>query len=1103
MKMDILSPSPAPPKGSSVMPDFPFLIDKKYKAIRILGKGGAGEALLAKSGSKEVCVKLLNLQFVKNPDRAVAKFKKEFEILRKLNHPFIAHIFDFGFDAELKRYYYVCEFIPGQDFFKASQKTFPEDLEVLMVQALQALHYLHTFSGTGFRHNDIKSGNILISKSPDGKTLQLKLIDFGLAAFAPLQVTGGTASYMSPEQIVHAFPRNAGGKKLEPPDHRTDLYSLGVLWYYCATGQNPFFVPGNADATMQRHFTDTPALLTQLKQNLPEYWNTIILKLLAVHPEERYQSTAEVIQDLALMSGKPYSVIPATQRDCYIPESEMLARSPLWQEVRGVWGKTLGSPVPQILWITGSRGLGKSKVLAHLKSYIQSHEGRTIFLEDGTEESTESWRSDLNHFQTDFSKPTAIALDDADILKKSDAFPLLQKSLEDYIKAFQHAREWQTLESPPHLLLIFLTEEKFSWGSAGFLSPAGVPLSHFEENEVGLRPFTKKDIETLLRLMAKSKQESPPEKLIKKLYDHTDGNPFFVVSVLRTLGDQGLLFDDSGHWHPTLFSDLGIDFSRLNIPQNLGMALKENWKRLTKPEQEVLSWISVFHNPLSEAELFGVAPTLSAEALKTLLQGGVLQKDERGRFIFKSSFVARMVYETLTDKRRRSMHRTVALYLQKHESSSAHQVAYHQARGPKGRGPGGRSPEGKIQREALEHLAKFYEESGRWPSLLECCEEAPKTPEWILRRAVALRKLNRLPEALAALQKGLAAQPKGRATLPKNTELLCAIGEIHHQMGDVKTARKFYEKALKQSPDDPHLQNNIARTLLDERQLPEAMEWYKKARTLPNGLDNNDLGFALLSEQNLSEAARVLEEDIAYFQTKEDRSKLARTHYLLGEVLRQSRQFDAALRQYHHAEQVARKLKNSDLLMRTYNGMGATYLDRAEEKHSEQAYTQSLKYFERALALCQHCKGDLTRLHTETAAIYVNIATIHYEMKHSTQSRDLFEKVAHVLEKRESPRRMEWAYLCLAHFMLADIYRQQKNFETAEALLKKAQSVVNKTPGLDEHQFGIHLIYARLKRDLGEKDAMSVHLAQAQHIMKEKSIPPTPFAQRILEELSA
>ena len=189
--------------------------------------------------------------------------------------------------------------------------------------------------------------------------------------------------------------------------------------------------------------------------------------------------------------------------------------------------------------------------------------------------------------------------------------------------------------------------------------------------------------------------------------------------------------------------------------------------------------------------------------------------------------------------------------------------------------------------------------------------------------------------------------------------------------------------------------------------------------------------------------------------------------------------------------------------MRTYNGMGATYLDRAEEKHSEQAYTQSLKYFERALALCQHCKGDLTRLHTETAAIYVNIATIHYEMKHSTQSRDLFEKVAHVLEKRESPRRMEWAYLCLAHFMLADIYRQQKNFETAEALLKKAQSVVNKTPGLDEHQFGIHLIYARLKRDLGEKDAMSVHLAQAQHIMKEKSIPPTPFAQRILEELSA
>ena len=1066
-------PIPGAPGAVSFLPPFPFRIDQKYEAIRSLGAGGGGEAILARVGDKEVCVKLLSLHLIKNPEKTIRKFKREFQILKKLDHPHIAAIFDFGYDANLERYYYVCELIRGNNIFQASQKLDLAALEKLIVQALQALHYMHTFSGAGIRHNDIKAPNILVTEAVDSKMPHLKLIDFGLAALSPVQVTGGTASYMSPEQIAQAFPKNANGTKLPKADHRTDLYAMGVLWYYCATGTNPFFVQGSPDSTMQRHFGGLPPPPSQLKPSLPQYWDSIILKLLAIQPKDRYQTTAEVIRDLALLSGQPHSVIPPAQRSFYIPEKEMVAHSSAWQETRGLWGKTLSSEKPQMLWLLGERGTGKSKLLDHLKGQIQSQEGRTLFLTATQASDLETWQADLQQYQTDFSQPLAVAVEDIDLLEKTAAFPLLLSSLRDLTKAWEHAKEWNAQKKNPHLLIIFTGEKKIPWEG-----------NLFEQTEVSLKPFSKKEIEQLLRMMAKKREASPPTPLVKKLYDHTDGNPFFVVSVLRTLAEKGLLFDDSGHWHPTLFGDLGIDFDRLAIPQNLESALKENVRRMPKQEQEILCWLAAFESSPTEAELLGVYPELSPSALQTLLQSGVIIKDERNRFCFKNSFLSRMIYQALPEKKRQSLHQVIAEHLESRPSTSAHQIAFHRARGPKG----------KPQQEALQHLASFYEETGRWLALLECCDAAPHNSYWTLKRVFAFRKLNRLEEAIAFVKKELQSK--------KTPELWKALGELHHQQGDYKTARKHYEKALQETPEAPELQNLIAKTLLDERRLPEAVEIYQQTRKHGKDISNNDLGYALLSQQKLNEATIVLKEDVAFFTEKEDRLKLARSYFLLGETLRGARQFDAAITQYHHCEQIARKGKDPNLLLRAYNGMGATYLDRAEEKKSTQSYNQALRYFEQALALCQHCKGDLNYLHAETAAIFINIATIHYELGNFNQARDQFQTVISVFGKRTELRRIEWAYLCLAHFMMADILRQEKNWTTAESHLNEAQAIVNKTPGLEEHQFGIHLIYARLAKDRGQGGAKNMHLAQAQHLMKEKKIPPTPLAQKMMEELT-
>ena len=81
-------------------------------------------------------------------------------------------------------------------------------------------------------------------------------------------------------------------------DARTDLYSLGVVWYQCATLINPYFVKGNSAATMQKHFGPLPPAPSELNPDLPKYWDGIILKLLAQNPADRFELVQESLRDL-------------------------------------------------------------------------------------------------------------------------------------------------------------------------------------------------------------------------------------------------------------------------------------------------------------------------------------------------------------------------------------------------------------------------------------------------------------------------------------------------------------------------------------------------------------------------------------------------------------------------------------------------------------------------------------------------------------------------------------------------------------------------------------------------------------------------------------
>jgi serine/threonine protein kinase/tetratricopeptide (TPR) repeat protein len=270
-----------------------YMIDKTvlhYKILEKLGEGGMGVVYKAHDNKlkREVAIKFLPQNFAKNADDR-KRFQIEAQAAAALNHPNIATIHaiegfeDSGGDNEV---FIVMEYIDGQELKnKIDESSFSlnETLEIAtsIANGLQAAHE------KGIIHRDIKSSNIMVTG--DGK---VKIMDFGLAKVAGGAMitkensTLGTLAYMSPEQ--------AQGKKA---DHRSDLWSFGIVFYELLTGELPFKAEHEA-AWNYVIINDQPLTPTSLDRKIPIWVDAIVIKLLEKNPENRYQTAAEFLNDL-------------------------------------------------------------------------------------------------------------------------------------------------------------------------------------------------------------------------------------------------------------------------------------------------------------------------------------------------------------------------------------------------------------------------------------------------------------------------------------------------------------------------------------------------------------------------------------------------------------------------------------------------------------------------------------------------------------------------------------------------------------------------------------------------------------------------------------
>jgi serine/threonine protein kinase/formylglycine-generating enzyme required for sulfatase activity len=258
---------------------------------KIIGQGGMGEVYLGRQISldRPVAIKLLRDEYARD-ESFIARFKREAKSAAKLIHPNIIQVYQLG-DSN-GEYYFAMEFVEGKDLqviLKENKgKLSTQESVQIIFGVAKALEIAGQF---GIVHRDIKPSNVLITKENN-----IKVMDFGLAkAFQDsstnVTMSGavmGTANYMSPEQ--------AEGKDV---DQRTDIYSLGVMFYQLLTGYLPFSGENPTSLAFQ-HVHSKPIAPMDKINGVSKGLNDICVKCLAKKKEDRYQNATELMADLQL-----------------------------------------------------------------------------------------------------------------------------------------------------------------------------------------------------------------------------------------------------------------------------------------------------------------------------------------------------------------------------------------------------------------------------------------------------------------------------------------------------------------------------------------------------------------------------------------------------------------------------------------------------------------------------------------------------------------------------------------------------------------------------------------------------------------------------------
>ncbi|MFC1571773.1 protein kinase [Candidatus Margulisiibacteriota bacterium] len=791
------------------------VIDDCYEVIRELGRGSNSVVYKAKDRQNDslVVVKLLFKQ--RRDAESILRFRKEAAIISKLSHPHIVKLIGYG--SHEGSAYLAMELVEGEnlnDLLEAATLSLEYCLDII-IQIAETLDYVHS---RGIIHRDLKPKNIVVGGDKQGSTT-IKIIDFCLARVMDLtelldrEAIVGTFSYMSPEQA---------GTLPVLPDERSDLYSLGIIFYELITGKVPF-QGEDVSAILHQHIAKKPQSLKEIKAGTPEIIDQMVMKLLKKAPEERYQSAKGLLNDLRRIK----EMLEKNKLEGFRLGSEdragklsylirFIGRQGEVKELREDFGLSRDG-IGRLSLVSGLSGLGKTRLINELHPYVEKSHG--IFVSGkcnkyGATLPYSAFVEAMTEYVEVIKRKPAVKREEqikkikeslgelggvitqfvpalAELIGQPPALVELEAEREkmrffDVTQAFLNA-----VASKENPLVIFLDD--LQWTDLGtiellkFLVPqlllshiliigsyreeevaASHSLSHLlaklrEEKipfrEISLRPFTVQETGQMIRETF-DYQGEVPAALLATVQSLAKGNPFYTLQMLRAMVDEQVIHFKEQAW---LFNIKKME--KMSLPSTL-VELVLGRIRILKPEMaNILSFASVIGRDFNYEILASIIKTPTDEILEALdeaqRQMFIWEKSgiARGSYTFSHDKLREVLYEKLTATQRKELHEEIAAFLEENNRNSLERAVYDLTH---------HYYEGKNKEKALQYSIR----AGDLAKKVYANEEVLRFYE----RALALLK-----------QRG---EKEGSKIWLRLTE---GMGDAHCLLGEFDKAIKYYE----------------------------------------------------------------------------------------------------------------------------------------------------------------------------------------------------------------------------------------------------------------------------------------------------------------------
>ncbi|HUO87221.1 MAG TPA: protein kinase [Thermoanaerobaculia bacterium] len=275
------------------------VLDGKYEILRTLGAGGMGEVVLARHLHLDEMrvIKVLRRDLAGDPD-SQKRFLREARLATQVKHPNVAILYDCS-RLDDGSFYMVWEHVEGQEVGDRLAEQGPFPVPAALELGIQALRGLAAIHAIGVIHRDVSPDNLMVYTDP-GDRLRLKVIDLGLArtlSADPLYEVTQVGTFMG--KLRYCSPEQARAAEGESLDHRSDLYSLGLVLYEMISGRFPFEGGSGAASLVQRLSQDPLPLVGRNPDvEVPELLDEVILRTLAREPDERYFDAVAMIEAL-------------------------------------------------------------------------------------------------------------------------------------------------------------------------------------------------------------------------------------------------------------------------------------------------------------------------------------------------------------------------------------------------------------------------------------------------------------------------------------------------------------------------------------------------------------------------------------------------------------------------------------------------------------------------------------------------------------------------------------------------------------------------------------------------------------------------------------